>query len=82
MLFRSRSRGHVNRRRVTLQFSTREAPAFATRLTAEGKEIGIVTSAAFSPREGVAIGMGYVRREHGAPGSFLQYEGGSAEVKG
>ena len=79
---RVRSRGHVNRRRVTLQFSTREAPAFATRLTAEGKEIGIVTSAAFSPREGVAIGMGYVRREHGAPGSFLQYEGGSAEVKG
>lgn len=79
---RVRSRGHVNRRRVTMQFSTREAPAFATRLTAEGKEVGIVTSAAFSPRARAAIGMGYVRREHGAPGSTLQFEGGSAEVKG
>lgn len=79
---RVRSRGHVNRRRATLEFSTREAPEFATRLMAEGKEVGIVTSAAFSPRAGAAIGMGYVRREHGSPGSLLQYEGGSAEVKG
>lgn len=79
---RVRSRGHVNRRRATLQFSTRVAPAFATRLTAEGKEVGIVTSAAYSPQAGAAIGMGYVRREHGAPGSLLQFEGGSAEVKG
>lgn len=79
---RVRSRGHVNRRRVMLQFSTREAPAFATRLTAEGKEAGIVTSAAFSPQAGSAIGMGYVRREHGAPGGLLEFAGGSAEVKG
>ena len=79
---RVRSRGHVNRRRVALQFSTREAPTFATRLTAEGKEVGMVTSAAYSPRAGAAIGMGYVRREHGAPGTQLQFEGGSAEVKG
>ncbi|MGH9699025.1 MAG: YgfZ/GcvT domain-containing protein [Candidatus Acidiferrales bacterium] len=79
---RVRSRGHVNRRRVKLQFSTREAPAFATRLTAAGQEVGMVTSAAFSPQAGVAIGMGYVRREHGAPGSSLQFAGGSAEVKG
>lgn len=77
---RVRSRGQVNRRRVRLKFSAGEAPARATRLFAEGKEIGLVTSAEFSPREGTAIGMGYVRREHSAPGSVVEYEGGTAHV--
>src|SRR5271169_6565663 len=36
---------------------------------AEAKEVGIVTSSAFSPAANAAIGMGYVRREHNAPGT-------------
>jgi folate-binding protein YgfZ len=77
---RVRSRGHVNRRRVSLKFSTAAPPAFGTRLRADGNEVGLVTSAGFSPAAGTAIGMGYVRREHAAPGSAVEFDGGTATV--
>ena len=47
---------------------------------AEAKEVGIVSSSAFSPAANAAIGMGYVRREHNAPGTILDFNGGTAEV--
>jgi folate-binding protein YgfZ len=78
---RVRSRGHVNRKRVALKFSTREAPAAGTKLRAGGVEVGFVTSSAHSPTNGSAIGMGYVRREQFTPGSILEFDGGTAEVK-
>jgi len=77
---RVRSRGHVNRRRVGLQFSGSGVPERNAKLLADGKEAGQVTSAALSPAAGCAIGMGYVRREHNSPGSRLQWSGGEAEV--
>jgi len=39
-----------------------------------------VTSAAFSPSAGTAIGMGYVRREHSAPSTTLDFDSGTATV--
>ena len=80
---RVRSRGHVNRRRVSLKFSSADPPAPLTRLRVKGgedKEVGIVTSASLSPASGTAIGMGYVRREHNAAGSVLEFDGGTAIV--
>ena len=77
---RVRSRGHVNRRRTQLKFSTQEAPTGGTKLRADGADVGYVTSAAFSPSAGTAIGMGYVRREHNSPGSILEFDGGTATV--
>ena len=77
---RVRSRGHVNRRRVQLKFANQAPPARATRLRADGNEVGLVTSAAFSPSAGTAIGMGYIRREHNSPGSVVEYDGGTATV--
>jgi folate-binding protein YgfZ len=77
---RVRSRGQVNRLRVKLKFSAPEPPPFATRLSAEGKEVGLVTSSAFSPQASTAIGMGYSRREHGSPGTILEFDNGTAEV--
>jgi folate-binding protein YgfZ len=88
---RVRSRGQVNRRRVQLKFSTAEPPAPLTRLRArdsadsaesgaEPKEVGIVTSSAFSPAADAAIGMAYVRREYNAPGAILDFTGGTAMV--
>jgi folate-binding protein YgfZ len=47
---------------------------------AEPKEVGIVTSSAFSPAANTAIGMAYVRREHNAPSTILNFNGGTAEV--
>jgi len=80
---RVRSRGQVNRRRVRLKFSAHEPPVPLTRLRsrdAEAKELGIVTSSAFSPAAGTAIGMGYVRREQNSSGSILDCGGSTAEV--
>jgi folate-binding protein YgfZ len=78
---RVRSRGHVNRRLAGLLFSGAEAPASGTPIIApDGAEAGHVTSAAFSPLAGKAIGMAYLRREYLQPGTKLQYSGTSAEV--
>ena len=77
---RVRSRGHVNRRRVALLFSGLEPPAAGAKLLVGGTEVGHVTSAAFSPLAGKPIGMGYLRREHGQPGSLLECTGAPAEV--
>ncbi|MGH9688932.1 MAG: YgfZ/GcvT domain-containing protein [Candidatus Acidiferrales bacterium] len=78
---RVRSRGHVNRQRVSLKFSTSTAPPAGTKLRAGGAEVGFVTSSAYSPASGSAIGFGYVRREQFAPGSMVEFDGGSAEVQ-
>ena len=77
---RVRSRGHVNRRRVGLEFSGQSIPAPATPLSAAGQDVGFVTSAAFSPALGRRIGMGYVRREANSVGSTLEWPGGTAKV--
>ena len=78
---RVRSRGHVNRKRVSLKFSAAMPPAPGTKLRANGADVGYVTSAAFSPGARTAIGMGYVRREQFAPGSVVEFDGGTAEVR-
>jgi glycine cleavage system aminomethyltransferase T len=49
-------------------------------LTADGKEAGHVTRAAFSPMMSCAIGMGYVRKENNELGQELQWQGGTATV--
>ncbi len=77
---RVRSRGHVNRKRVSLKFSTAEPPAPGTKLRAGQAETGFVSSAAASPNAQPAIGMGYVRREQFAPGSVVEIDGGTATV--
>lgn len=77
---RVRSRGHVNRKRVALKFATAAPPAAGTKLLAGGAEVGFVTSGAVSPAAG-AIGMGYVRREQFAPGSVVEFDGGTATVR-
>ena len=77
---RVRSRGHVNRKRVRLRFAAVTPPPIGTKLLAGGAEVGYITSAAFSPEAGTAVGMGYVRREQFAPGSVVEFDGGTATV--
>jgi aminomethyltransferase len=69
---RVRSRGHVNRRLVGLEFETRTPPLHGTKLVVDAKDVGQVTSAAFSPALARVIGLGYVRREHNAVGSLVE----------
>ncbi len=69
---RVRSRGQVNRVRVTLKYDTPQPPAPGTPLLAEGKEAGYTTRAAFSPKLNAPIGMAYLRREKSTPGSTVE----------
>jgi folate-binding protein YgfZ len=79
---RVRSQGRVNRKRVRLKFSSAQPPLPGTKLRVAGNDVGAVTSAAYSPASGSAIGMGYARREQHTPGSTMEYDGGTAEVIG
>lgn len=77
---RVRSRGQVNRRRVELEFDGAIAPPAGEVLWVDGKEAGFVTRAAVPCFLDHAIGMGYVRKDHNAPGSRLSWSGGTAVV--
>jgi len=77
---RVRSRGHVNRRLTGMAFDGAAPPVPDSKLLAAGAEVGNVTSAAFSPLLGQPIGLGYVRREHSAPGAILQCGESAAKI--
>jgi len=79
---RVRSRGHVNRRLTLLKFPAANPPAPGTKLFAAGNaaDVGYITSAAVSPLLQRPIGLGYLRREHSAPGTRLDASGMEAEV--
>jgi glycine cleavage system aminomethyltransferase T len=70
----------VNRRRVDLIFDGAGVPAPGETLTVDGKEVGSVTRAAIPSFLSYAIGMGYVRKDHNALGSRLNWSGGTAIV--
>jgi folate-binding protein YgfZ len=78
---RVRSRGHVNWRLTGMLFDTAEVPRAGAAVSAEdGSEASHVTSAAFSPMAGKAMGMAYLRREYRQPGTKLRCETAGAEV--
>jgi folate-binding protein YgfZ len=72
--------GHVNKTLVGLQFAGPAIPPAGTPLSNAGQAVGQVTSAAFSPRLGRAMALGYVRRGPNAPGTRLSSPAGEAEV--
>jgi folate-binding protein YgfZ len=71
---RLKSVGHVNRTLVFLRSATADFPPPGTKLTAGEKEVGIVTSAGFSPRITAGIALGYVPLALSAEGSALGAE--------
>ncbi len=68
-----RGGGRVARRLVQLEFGpdASGAPAEGTALFADGHETGRVTSAAFSPRTGRVVALGYVHRDVAAIGNAV-----------
>ncbi len=65
-------RGHVAKRLAGLQCAGRAAIAPDAEIqTPEGKNVGRVTSATFSPQLGCTIALGYVRYAQLAPGTEL-----------
>lgn len=74
---RARSRGRVNWKLVGLFVEAAQPPAEGEKLLTEGKEIGEVTSACFSPTLEKTIALGYVRREASEPGMRLALASGA-----
>lgn len=73
---RVRSRGHVNKLLTRLHIDGSEPVAAHTKVLAEGKEAGEITSAAFDPRNGYTVALGYVR----ANSTSLTVDGRPASV--
>ncbi len=72
IIVRIKHRGHVAKKLTGLQFQTDTKIEPGTVLkSSDGKEIGKVTSTAFSPKLGNTIGLGYVRYEYLNPGTTV-----------
>ena len=67
------------RRRLMGLYLEEEIPAGETRLEAEGREVGWLTSSIRSPRWG-PIGLGYVLREYAEPGRSISVRSGERTI--
>jgi folate-binding protein YgfZ len=61
--------------------STKVAPSPASKITAGEKEIGRVTSAAYSPGKGRVVGLGYVHRDYTSSGTEVTIMWNDAPIK-
>jgi aminomethyltransferase len=70
---RIRSRGSVHRK-FTGFIVEGALPAAETKIALDGKDVGEITSSALlpSPTGGAGVALGYIRREHAAPGKLLK----------
>jgi folate-binding protein YgfZ len=71
VVVRIRDRGHVNRHLVRLVLEGDAVPAAGAPLLVDGAEVGRVTSAAWSFGLGRPVALGFVRRQHAAPGAAV-----------
>lgn len=79
---RVRSRGHVNRVLVSLVIMGHKEPAPHTKLFQDGREVGEITSAEYSPFVGAVVALGYVRTETLHAKTPFTFEGGAAAIAG
>jgi folate-binding protein YgfZ len=75
-----RGHGRVVRRLVRLTIDDERVPSRGDTIQADGKEVGAITSAVMSPREGKPLALGYVHRDHSAPGTQLAVHQSRARV--
>ena len=75
VIARGTARGHVNRRLVALVLDGQDATPGAP-LVHEEKEVGRLTSVAHAFGAGTTAALGFVRREHWAPGTLLTVQHG------
>lgn len=77
---RVRSRGGVRRFLVPLTINASEPPAPGTPIAGEGKPVGEITSAAWSPKAEKVVALGYVRLGELPTGAVLEVAGARAEI--
>ena len=74
-----RGAGRVAKRLVQMTADAADAsvPAAGAKLYVDGREVGAITSAAWSPRSERAVALGYVAREHAEPGRIVSIDNGA-----
>lgn len=73
-------RGHVAKKMTGLLFSEEvDVKSEAKIIAADGKEIGRITSTAFSPRLNRTVALGYVKYDYLTPGTEVRVRVGDAE---
>jgi folate-binding protein YgfZ len=77
------ARGQVQRKLVGLEIDGGAPPPAAAKLLHADKEVGWISSAAWSPTRNTVVALGYVRRELWEPGTELEatWPGGTASVR-
>lgn len=68
--------GRVNKNLVQFQTDSDHVPSTKSKILASGKEVGYVTSAAFSPGLKAVMGLGYAQRDLAKEGTKLAVESG------
>lgn len=82
IIARIKYRGHVAKKLIGLRFNEQVAiSAGAVIKSVDDKEIGRVTSVAYSPRLEQTIGLGYVKYDYVTPGTEVRTESADNEVK-
>jgi len=74
VIARLESRGHVNRKLVGLLLDAEMLPEPGATIISSAREVGWVTSAAYSPARQQNVALGYVRREVWAPWTRLEVQ--------
>jgi folate-binding protein YgfZ len=74
---RIRAQGHVNKKLVKLQIEAAEPLPAGTKLTADAKDSGEITSAVYSPSLGKVVALAYLRTPQATPGAVLKTESGA-----
>src|SRR5262249_52381639 len=72
--------GHVNQLLVGLRCDSSNLPSCGSALSVDGKSVGHVTSAVWSPTLHAALALGYVRRSHAKSRTKVLTSAGLAEV--
>ena len=78
---RVRSRGKVNRLLVGLELEGDTVPTEGSPIIVEDKEVGRLTSPAFSPRLNCVVGFAVLRREAASPGTQVQVDRLQGQVR-
>jgi folate-binding protein YgfZ len=72
-----RGHGRVARKLVSLEFAGGVVPVSGDVISADGQDIGRITSAAFSPRRNGPLAIGFVHRDYLAPGTSVTVQRGT-----
>jgi aminomethyltransferase len=77
---RIRAQGHVNKKLVRVRITNSKPLDPGAKLTADGKEVGEITSSVYSPESGQVVALAYVRTPQTEPGVSLRAGAYEAQV--